>query len=94
MGSMTRLFHLPRFRNAYVIRGVLVWMGVRLALAFMGVLSPNVLEESIVLAVVCLAVFLDARRRDEDVFLGNLGISAGVIPCYALPLALLLEVVL
>jgi hypothetical protein len=93
MRSLTGLFHLPRFRNAYVIRGALVWAGLRLASAVMGVLSPNVLEEAFILAVVPLAVFLDARRRGEDVFLGNLGISSGVIAGYALPLAALMEVV-
>ena len=90
---MIRLFHLHRFRNAYVIRGALVWAGVRLAATVMGVLSPNVLEEAFILAVVSVAVLLDARRRDEDVFLGNLGISPGVIAFYSLPLALVLEVV-
>jgi len=90
---LIRLFHLRRFRNAYVIRGGLVWVAVRLTAAFARIPSPNMIQEAFILGVVVAAVLLDARRRNEDLFLGNLGIPPGAIVLHALPLALLLEMV-
>lgn len=90
---MIQLFHLRAFRNAYVIRGGLVWIAVRLAAAFAEISTPSVLEEIFILAVVGVVVVIDARRRGEDLFLGNLGIPVIAIFGYALPLALLFEVV-
>lgn len=88
---MIRLFRLRRFRNAYLIRGALVWCGVRLGAAAMELTPLNVLEAGFILSVVGAAVFLDARRRNEDVFLGNLGIPPGAIVGWALALAVVLE---
>lgn len=89
---MIRLFRLPSFRNAYFIRGGLVWIAFRFAAGIAGIGDPNVLQEVFILAVVGAAVMLDARRRDEDLFLGNLGIPLTAIFVCALPLALLFEV--
>jgi hypothetical protein len=90
---MRQLFLLPRFRNAYAIRGALVWVAVRLAAGFAQIHDPNVLQEVFILTVVGAAVFVDARRRGEDLFLGNLAVPAGAIFGWALPLAILLEAV-
>src|SRR4051812_1729399 len=57
------LFRIPAFRNAYLIRGLIVWGGLRLALAWGSVTNPNAALEMLVLATVGLAVLLDARRR-------------------------------
>jgi hypothetical protein len=55
------------------------------------VVDPVVATEVALLAALALAVFLDARRRSEDLFLGNLGIPAWTVGALALPAALLLE---
>ena len=91
---MSLLFRIPAFRNAYLIRGLIVWIGLRLALAWGSITDPNVVEEMLVLGVVSVAVVLDARRRSEDLFLGNLGIPAVAIAVCALPLAALAELIL
>jgi hypothetical protein len=87
---MSLLLRMPAFRNAYAVRGLLVWIAVRLLLA-RGLANPNVVGEAAVLAVVAATVLLDARRRNEDLFLGNLGVSTGAIAVFALPLATLVE---
>lgn len=84
---------LTPFRNAYLLRGVAVWGGVRLALAWGEVLNPGVPVEIALLGVVGLAVWMDALRRAEDLFLGNLGIPSWTIAVLAVPVALLAELV-
>jgi len=49
--------------------------------------------EIALLGVVGFAVWVDARRRAEDVFLGNLGVPAWAIATLAIPVALLAELV-
>ena len=90
-GKKVTLLHLRPFRNAYVLRSVLIWAGVRVALAFGGVPDPDLGTELALLPVVAGTVLLDARRRGEDLFLGNLGISAWSIALLALPIAALIE---
>ena len=68
-----------------------MWAGVRVALAWNGVFNPGVSAELALLAVVGLAVWVDALRRSEDLFLGNLGIPSWAIAVLALPVALLAE---
>jgi hypothetical protein len=88
------LLRLTAFRNAYLARGLLVWIAIRLALGYGGVGDPNVVQEVLLLAAVGAAVVLDARRRREDLFLGNLGVPAGVIALCALPLAIVAELLM
>jgi hypothetical protein len=88
---LSLLLRIPAFRNAYSMRGLLVWIAARLALGAGGVANPNPVEEALLLAVVAATVLLDARRRGEDLFLGNLGVSTGMIALFALPLATLVE---
>ena len=89
---MLALAKLGPFRNAFLLRGLGVWVFARLSLGFVDIANPNPLEELILLCVVPAAVFLDARRRHEDLVLGNLGIGALPILGWALPLAVLAEI--
>ena len=90
MGTLAKL---SRLRNAYLIRGALIWIGVRMLAAWGGIGDPNVLQELFILALVGWLVLWDARRRDEDLFLANLSVPAWAIvvvgACGALPLELL-----
>jgi hypothetical protein len=85
------LIRTRAFRNAYFFRGLLVWIAGRLAMAYGGVWNPNLVEEALLLALAAVAIALDARRRREDLFLGNLGVSTSDIALHALPLALIAE---
>ncbi len=86
-----RIFRLPRIRRSYLLRGLVVWVGLRAVLAVAGLVRVSALEAAAVLLVVVATIVLDARRRGEDVFLGNLGIPRRGIALAALPLPLLLE---
>ena len=88
---MAELLSLGAFRNAYLTRGFIVWVALRLAMASGKLLDPNLLVETVLLAVVALAVLLDARRRREDLFLANLGIPPIAIALCSLPAALIAE---
>jgi hypothetical protein len=92
MGEVATLLSLRPIRNAFLLRTLLIWCAVRLALASGGVGNPELGTELLVAAVVSGLVLLDARRRAEDVLLGNLGISAWSVVLLALPAAILLEV--
>lgn len=88
---MLRILRLRRFRNALVFRGFAVWVGLRLAAAFLGLPNPNGAQKFLILTAVAVAVFFDARRREEDILLGNLGVPAPAIGATALLLPLLFE---
>jgi hypothetical protein len=88
---MTTLMRISPFRNAYLIRGALTWVALRLAAAFVEIYDPVILQEVFLLGLVALAVALDARRRGEDLFLANLGVPLRAIALSALPVALVLE---
>jgi hypothetical protein len=68
-----------------------VWGGLRLVLAIFELPHPSLLERAVIVSIAAAAVFLDAKRRDEDVFLGNLGISGVAIVLMAIPVPVLLE---
>lgn len=90
-GHLVLLARLKPFRNAYLLRGLALWILVRLALAWARVYDPGAPTEAALLGVVALTAWVDARRRSEDVFLGNLGIPTWTIGAMALPLAVLAE---
>ncbi len=91
--TLLLLATLAPFRNAYLLRGLVVWMAVRLALAFGGAAETAGPVGIVLAGVVGAAVWLDARRRAEDLFLGNLGIPGWTIGVMATPLVLLVEMV-
>ncbi len=68
-----------------------MWIVARLGLAWASVPNPGAPAEIALLGVVALTVWGDARRRSEDVFLGNLGVPTWTIGAMALPLATLVE---
>lgn len=88
---MWTLARLAPFRNAFLFRGLGMWVFARLSAAFVGIADPNLVEEILILAVCAAAVLLDARRRREDLVLGNLTIPSTAIVLWALPLACLAE---
>jgi hypothetical protein len=92
MRSVLILLRLSRLRTAYALRGLLIWGGFRLGGAFLGISNPGLGERAFIVAVAAVVVILDARRREEDVFLGNLGISTYAIVPFAVALPALLEV--
>lgn len=94
MTGLLRLLRLPAVRNALLLRGFLVWVGIRVAALWVRIADPNFLQSAWILGAVALIVFLDARRREEDVFLANLGVPGGAIAIAGLPIPLLLETVL
>lgn len=67
------------FRNAYLFRGLGIWIGVRVVTAFAQVGDPNLVGEGLIVALVGALVGWDARRRNEDLFLANLGIPIHAI---------------
>lgn len=88
---MLRLLELGPYRNALLLRGLLVWVVVRLAAAWIDIADPGLLLECFIVALVGGVVLLDAVRREEDLFLGNLGVPQWAIALTALPLAMALE---
>jgi hypothetical protein len=89
--GLVRIFRLSGFREALLLRGALVWLSLRLAAAFFGIVDANTAVKLLILGTVAIVVYLDARRRDEDLFLANLGISGPAISVAALPVPLLAE---
>jgi len=86
-----RIFRLGRIRNACMVRGLAVWLGLRAAAVAFGVIHLTPPGTLFLLAVIALVTYLDARRRGEDILLGNLGIPGSGIALASLPLPLLLE---
>ena len=76
-----------------LVRGVVAWIGIRFFAAWGEIGDPNLLQEGFILLLVAGLVVWDARRRNEDLFLANLGIPKppiGVLGALgALPLELL-----
>ncbi len=89
---MGALMRLPAFRNAYLVRGAMVWVALRMGAAFVRISDPNLAQELLICVGVMLAVQLDARRRHEDAFLANLGISPWAIAAWSAPVAIVLEI--
>lgn len=91
---MRELWRQGRFRNAFLLRGVAAWVGLRMMAAWAKIGDPNLAQEGFILLMVGALVIWDARRRNEDLFLANLGIPLapiGVVGALgALPLELLI----
>ena len=91
LSGLLLLGTLPPFRNAYLLRGLVVWIAVRLVLAFGNVPSIAAPVGVVLAMVVGVVIWLDARRRAEDLFLGNLGVPGWTIGVMATLPVLLLE---
>ncbi len=88
---MIRLGRLPRLRNAYLRRGILVWWAIRFTAAFTGMVFLNTRATLGLLVIVAVGVVLYTRRRWEDILLGNLGIPLREAVAWALPLPMVAE---
>jgi lipopolysaccharide export system ATP-binding protein len=86
-----RLGRLPRLRNAYLRRGILVWWAIRFTAAFTGMVFLNTRATLGLLVMVAVGVVLYTRRRWEDILLGNLGIPLREAVAWALPLPMAAE---
>ena len=82
---------LRGFSSALILRGVVVWVAVRIGGAFAGIANPDLIQEVFILGVVGVALVVDVRRRNENLFLGNLGVSLAAIVTVALSGAAILE---
>jgi hypothetical protein len=89
-----RIFLLSPFRNAYLFRGAVLWVCIRFAFHWAEVVEVGLVVSAGILLTIGTAVYLDARRRDEDIFLANLGVPGGWIGVAALPIPLLLEILI
>lgn len=94
------LIRLPvqPFARALLLRAVVIWCGARVMLAIGGmpVGAPllNLRTSVIAVAVVGALGLIDVRRRDEDVFLADLGVGYPVIVALSALPALGLEILL
>lgn len=83
--GMRGLLPEPLFTRAIVIRAAVLWLGVRMMIAFSGLLGGVLLLPSGVPAsalIVVATVFLagvEFRRRNEFLFLGSLGYGPGLL---------------
>ncbi|MEX2526737.1 MAG: hypothetical protein WEA09_03800 [Gemmatimonadota bacterium] len=91
---MLRLLRLAPIRNALVLRAMVAWAGIRFFALWLGITQPNPIEKFWIVAVVGAVIYLDARRRQEHLLLGNLGISRPAVLCVALAFPGLMEVLL
>jgi hypothetical protein len=89
-----RLFQLKAIRNAYLLRSLILWAALRGAFLVFEIIEIGANAKVGIVVIVVTAVYLDARRRDEELFLANLGISGRWIALAAIPVPLLLEVLL
>lgn len=92
----TRNIAALKFVRAYPMRALLVWTGLHVFIAAsVGEITSVGLKGTIVLAALAsLVVFFDARRRRENGFLQNLGVSVMVPPSLAAATVVFSEVVL
>jgi hypothetical protein len=78
-------------RVSFLLRGVSLWIGVRLAMAFFGFWLFSPVQVAVLFVVVYAGSAVDQRVRREDVLFGNAGVSPRVGPLHALAAAILLE---
>lgn len=76
---MIHLWRQPAFRNALMLRGFAVWLVLRVGASAAGDGALHPLAQVSLLVVVAGLVVADARRRNEDAFLANLGVSRWAI---------------
>jgi hypothetical protein len=81
----------PPFLHQILIRSLLVWAGLR-AFGYLRarVIVPTIAAVMLTIVLVALLTALDGRRRNEPLFLANLGVTpwcliilGGVVPLVA-----------
>ncbi|HEX2188287.1 MAG TPA: hypothetical protein VHG51_05280 [Longimicrobiaceae bacterium] len=85
------------FTRVLLLRALLLWVGVRLVVLAGGLpsaagLAPTPRAALLVVAVVGVLGLLEARRRNEVVFLANLGVGRASIAAFSALPALALEI--
>jgi hypothetical protein len=96
MSPTSHVFFLLRareFRNAIVVRGLVVWAGLRLLSWVAPTPALNPVGQLLLIAIVALVVGMEANRRGERLFLANLGIPFRTVVSSALLVPAILEVV-
>jgi hypothetical protein len=93
----------PPFRRIYPVRALVLWGLLRAGTLFFGVLAREPAREIVALSLpatlgllVLIGVLadLDARRRDEYIFLANLGFRRVTVPALSGLVAAVAEIVL
>ena len=93
----------PPFRRIYPVRALVLWALLRTGTFFFGVLAREsaraILALSLpatlgLLVLIGALADLDARRRDEYIFLANLGIRRVTVPALSGLVAAVAEIVL
>jgi hypothetical protein len=94
MDSYLVLLRITEFRNAFLLRGFIVWGGLRLAFLAIPAGPPTLPIRFLLVVIVALAIWLDARRRGELRFLANLGVSPSAAIAVSVALPTVLEFVI
>ncbi len=80
------------FIGSIARRSFVVWFGLRVMLLIIFRLTiPNVPAAMMIVVTVTAAVALDLRRRQEDLFLANLGVPLSALALAAAVPAILVE---
>jgi hypothetical protein len=93
------MFPPQPFASAIVARGVLLWAVLRLVVWFLSAVTGGGTSLSggavlLLVLVAAVAAFLDTQRRNEVLFLANLGVGSIPIALLAGGPALLLELLI
>ncbi len=79
------------FLRALLLRALIIWAGLRIFMAWMGILTPNPAQLLLAAVAVGGLVFLEARSRREAAFLANLQVSPWTIVGLGVLVTLLAE---
>lgn len=84
----------PLFTRALIVRGAVLWLGVRTMVAFSGLLGGALMlpigfpASALIIGATLLLAGLELRRRNEFLFLGSLGHGPALLLLLsALPMA-------
>ncbi len=83
------------FARAILVRSFIIWAGIRAALLMLRSGVHLSLQATLLLILVTTALAtLEGRRRNEHIFLANLGVPLLVLVCLAAAVPTLLEVLI
>lgn len=75
----------PRFAGRILVNAGLIWIGIRFGAMLVGVgLSADLPAVGAIVLLSATLVLLDLRRRQENAFLENLGVSRATVVLLAL----------